>query len=124
MINPRIGLGPVFVYEWITASRRWQMYALRSMFVLVLLIVLVTLWLNMAAPGPSISNLAILGRRFFLGVIGAQLTLVLLAAPAVTAGGICVDRVRGTLMHMLVTDLSAGEIVLGKLAARLAPVLL
>ena len=56
-------------------------------------------------------------------MIGTQLTLVLLAAPAATAGAICVDRARGTLMHMLVTDLSAGEIVLGKLAARLAPVL-
>ena len=46
MINRRIGLGPVFVYEWITASRRWQTYAPRSMFVSVLLIVLLTLWLN------------------------------------------------------------------------------
>ena len=49
-------------------------------------------------------------------MIGTQLTLVLLAAPAATAGAICVDRRRGTLMHMLMTDLSAGEIVLGKLA--------
>ncbi len=31
------GPGPVFVYEWITASRRWQVYALRSLFVLGLL---------------------------------------------------------------------------------------
>ena len=30
---------------------------------------------------------------------------------------------RGTLLHMLITDLSAAEIVLGKLLARVAPVL-
>jgi ABC-type transport system involved in multi-copper enzyme maturation permease subunit len=60
---------------------------------------------------------------FFLAVIGTQLTLVLLAAPAATAGAICLDRARGTLTHLMVTDLSDGEIVLGKLAARLVPVL-
>ena len=56
-------------------------------------------------------------------MIGTQLTLVLLAAPAATAGAICLDRARGTLAHMLMTDLSVAEIVLGKLAARLVPVL-
>jgi hypothetical protein len=47
----------------------------------------------------------------------------MLAAPAATAGAICVDRARGTLTHMLATDLSDPEIILGKLAARLLPVL-
>ncbi len=56
-------------------------------------------------------------------IIGVELTLVMLAAPAATAGAICVDRARGTLAHMLATDLSDPEIVLGKLAARLLPVL-
>ena len=32
-MRTRWGLGPVFVYEWLTASRRWQMYALRAVFV-------------------------------------------------------------------------------------------
>ena len=58
-----------------------------------------------------------------MAVIGTQLTLVLLAAPAATAGAICLDRSRGTLTHLLVTDLTDREIVLGKLAARLAPIL-
>ncbi len=47
----------------------------------------------------------------------------MLAAPAATAGAICLDRARGTLDHMLMTDLSDTEIVLGKLGARLMPVL-
>src|SRR5262249_36123336 len=54
---------------------------------------------------------------------GTQLGLVLLAAPAYTAGAVCLDRARGTLAHMLVTDLSATEIILGKLGSRLLPVL-
>jgi len=27
----RVGPGPVFVYEWLTATRRWQLYALRGL---------------------------------------------------------------------------------------------
>ncbi len=55
-------------------------------------------------------------------MIGVELALVILAAPAAAAGAICLDRARGTLAHMLMTDLSDPEIVLGKLAARLLPV--
>ena len=66
---------------------------------------------------------AALGESYFYAIIGVELTLVMLAAPAATAGAICVDRARGTLTHMLATDLSDPEIVLGKLAARLLPVL-
>ena len=44
-------------------------------------------------------------------------------APAATAGAVCLDKARGTLDHMLATDLSNAEIVLGKLGVRLIPVL-
>ena len=46
MTRSRIGLGPVFVYEWITSSRRWQIYAQRSLFVSALLLALVGVWKN------------------------------------------------------------------------------
>ena len=71
----------------------------------------------------TLQYMAALGQGFFVAVVGTELALVLLAAPAATAGAICLDRARGTLSHMLMTDLSAAEIVLGKLAARLTPVL-
>ena len=51
-----------------------------------------------------------------------QVSLILLAAPAAAAGSLGMDRARGTLLQMMVTDLSDVEIVLGTLAARLAPV--
>ena len=52
---------------------------------------------------------------------GIQVSLVLLAAPAAAAGSMGMDRARGSLLHMMVTDLSDAEIVVGTLAGRLAP---
>jgi ABC-type transport system involved in multi-copper enzyme maturation permease subunit len=121
----RYGLGPVFLYEWLTASRRWQMYAGRALFVLFLLAGLSVVWIFYAtqANGPlDLRTLARMGEGFFYAIIGTQLAIVLLAAPAATAGSICLDKARGSLIHLLVTDLSDVEIVLGKLAARLVPV--
>ncbi len=48
---------------------------------------------------------------------------VVVMAPAVAAGAICRDKGRGVLDHVLATDLTTSEIVLGKLAVRLAAVL-
>ncbi len=123
-VGRRLGLGPVFAYEWARSSRRWQAYALRSSFVLFLLMALAYVWLNTRSfpPKSNIRLMAELGEWFFQAVIGTQLTLVLLAAPAATAGSICLYRARGTMTHMLMTDLADFEIVLGKLAARLVPV--
>ena len=118
-------LGPVFTFEWVISSRRWQAYALRSIFVSALLAALIVVSVGRARGGivPALRGLAQLGEVLFHAVVGTQLALVLLAAPAATAGSICIDRARGTLAHLLVSDLSDSEIVLGKLAVRLVPVL-
>ena len=122
-MDGRWGLGPVFSYEWLTGSRSPRVYATRAGFVLALLAVMVAVWWlewdNRTFA--TISDFADAGASFYLGLVGTQLTLVLLAAPAATAGAICLDKSRGTLTHLLVTDLSDPEIVLGKLAARLVP---
>jgi ABC-type transport system involved in multi-copper enzyme maturation permease subunit len=119
----RWGLGPVFIYECLANSRRWQTYALRSVGDAVLLFAMGTIATSrIRTMGNSARDYANLGQAYFVAMIGVELALVLLAAPAATAGAICVDRARGTLAHMLMTDLSDPEIVLGKLAARLLPV--
>lgn len=125
-MTPHFGLGPVFRFEWLMTSRRWQMYALRSLFVASIFVALCVVWLAQESRQQvplTRAALANTGEYFFYAVMGTQLTLVLLAAPAATAGAICLDKARGALLHLLVTDLSNSEIVLGKLAARLMPVL-
>src|SRR5205807_1946157 len=64
-----------------------------------------------------------IGEALFYGFFGMLLSVTLLVAPGATAGAVCLDKARGTLLHLLVTDLSSAEIVLGKLAARLLPLL-
>jgi ABC-type transport system involved in multi-copper enzyme maturation permease subunit len=121
----RMGLGPVFAYEWLTRSRRWQAYALRGLFVLSLLVGLWLVWQS-AMSNVTLTprqQLVQAGESFFYTMTITQLALVLLAAPASTAGAICLDKARGTLAHVMVTDLTDREVVLGKLAARLVPVL-
>jgi ABC-type transport system involved in multi-copper enzyme maturation permease subunit len=123
----RLGPGPVFVYEWLTTSRRWQLYAVRAGFVGLVLIGLAIVqsdrpWHARSAM-VSLRDLAVIGEQMYWTITLLELTLVLLAAPAATAGAVCLDKARGTLDHMLVTDLSNAEIVLGKLAVRLVPVL-
>ena len=124
----RAGLGPVFAYEWLTTTRRWQLYAVRALFVTAILIGMIVVWNNsnrFAKPAQTVSlqTLAQYGESLYEVIVAIELTLVLLAAPAATAGSICLDKARGTLDHMLATDLSNAEIVLGKIGARLAPVL-
>ena len=122
----RGGLGPVFAYEWLTATRRWQMYAGRTAFVGVLLAGFIFVWIN---HFPGLAGLttyrvqAEIARIFFQTLVLTELVMVMLAAPAATAGAICLDKARGSLLHVLATDLSDAEVVFGKLAARLAPVL-
>ncbi len=120
----RLGPGPVFEFECITSSRRWQLYATRALFVLGLLLAMVVIWVAQVEDRSltTARALAEVGERYFYALIGTQLALVLLAAPAFTAAAICLDRARGTLAHVLVTDLTDTEIVLGKLGAGLMPV--
>src|SRR3954451_8796010 len=118
------GPGPVFAYEWLTASRRWQGYALRSSLVLLLLLGLSAVWLggHDGAGELSVRQWAEIGRGFYAGTTLIVLGLVGLAAPAATAGAICLDKARGNLDLLFATALTDAEIIRGMLAARLAPV--
>ena len=124
----RFGLGPVFAYEWLTTARSWRVYAMRVLFGLGLLGIL---WM-VASSGPSylreggtasIQQQAEAGRAFAATIIATQLGLMLLIAPAATAGTLCLDKARGTLAHVFATDLTNAEVILGKLCARLLPCL-
>jgi ABC-type transport system involved in multi-copper enzyme maturation permease subunit len=123
----RVGPGPVFAFEWLLAARRWQTYAMRSATVLLLLGSVCIIWQEQtgrtATGEMSIVQQGQVGREFFGTTAMLLLGLVGLAAPAAAAGSICQDKARGNLTLLFATDLSDAEIVLGKLAARLVPVL-
>jgi ABC-type transport system involved in multi-copper enzyme maturation permease subunit len=119
----RWGLGPVFAFESLISARRWQVYALRALYVGLMLVGLTLTWGPSERTINSPAEAAAIGRMFLLTLIAVQLVVVLLAAPAATAGAICVDKARGTLLHAFVTQLTDREIILGKLGARLIPVL-
>src|SRR5947209_19491726 len=97
-----LGPGPVLLYEAMTASRRWQGYALRAFLILSLLVALWVAWFtlrqryqNWQNPPDMNRYMVELGEQSYYGVAGVLLTLVLLAAPAATAGAVCLDRERG-----------------------------
>jgi hypothetical protein len=121
----RLGLGPVFAYEWRTASRRWHGYALRSLLVLLLLLGLSGVWLRSHSGAGELSarEWAKIGQNFYSTTTLMVLGLVGLVAPAATAGAICLDKAHGNLTLLFATDLTDVEIVLGKLAARLSCVI-
>src|SRR5262249_13628941 len=101
-------LGPVFVNEWLTTSRRWQVYAGRSLVVAALLIGLWSTWVSRTFDSgvPTLQIMASVGEGFFSAIVFTQMTLTLLVAPASTAGAICQDRLSGKLEQLLTTDLS------------------
>src|SRR5262249_56660534 len=71
----------------------------------------------------SPQEMAQLSEAFFGTFMVVQFAVVALLVPAVTGGAIAEEKERETLEFLLATDLRGREIVLGKLAARLAGLL-
>jgi ABC-type transport system involved in multi-copper enzyme maturation permease subunit len=57
-------------------------------------------------------------KAFFYAFASMQLSLVIVTVPAISAGAFSLDKARGTLTHMLVTQLSSHEIVVDTFLAR------
>ena len=96
------GPGPVFAYESLLNARRWQVYAGRSVFVVIILTGMTIVWMTRDHLGPTPAarlstnqQMAKLGEWFFYTMAGIQITLVMLAAPAAAAGSICMDKRAG-----------------------------
>ncbi len=123
----RFGPGPVFWVEVQAMARRRSGYVARVAFVAVLLLIPVLgLYLapNMAAHMNRGEVVLLFVRTAFRILVMAQVAAVLLAAPAAAADAFGRDRPRGPLGHLLVTDLSALDIVVGTVAARFVPVVM
>src|SRR5262249_28646460 len=68
----------------------------------------------------TVQDLAQLAEQFFFTFMSIQFAVVILLTPAYTAGAIAEEKDRKTLEFLLATDLRNREIVLSKLATRLA----
>ena len=117
--------GPVFNVELTLTSRRARYYFARFAYGMILLFVICLNfpWLmNDSLLNPrerSIQEMARIGQTIFATFATVQGLAVLLLTPTLVAGVIADERQRKTLHYLLASRLSSGEIILGKLAARL-----
>jgi ABC-type transport system involved in multi-copper enzyme maturation permease subunit len=118
--------GPVFNVELITTARRPRYYAARLGYGLILLLLV---WINYMEPSSAsgqglggeltIQQMARFADAMFTTFAVAQCLMVLALTPTLVAGVIVDEKQRKTLHYLLSSPLTSGEIVLGKLAARL-----
>jgi ABC-type transport system involved in multi-copper enzyme maturation permease subunit len=123
-------VGPVFWYELVRLARRGQQPRLRALLVGLLLAGLFVTYLRefrgqelAALTGRTqigLDKTARFANAFLTAFLVAQLLAVVLITPAVVGGAIAEEKERGTLDFLRSSLLTNREIVLGKLAARLA----
>jgi ABC-type transport system involved in multi-copper enzyme maturation permease subunit len=118
-------LGPVFEFEMLTTARRGRFYVVRAGYALLILLVLWqlhTAWLSATGGVMTLTQTAAFALTTFYALAGAQIVLILLLTPALTAGVIADERQRKTLHYLLSSRLNGLEIVFGKLMARMVHV--
>jgi ABC-type transport system involved in multi-copper enzyme maturation permease subunit len=116
--------GPVLFYDLICIGRRRRFFVFRTAYAVLLLFLLAwvyAMWLVDTRSGylPA-RKMADFAASFFYMFLGVQFVIVAVLTPAYTAGAVAEEKERKTLEFLLATDLRNREIVLSKLAARLA----
>lgn len=121
-------VGPLFWYEVVVLARRGQQPRLRALLVGLLLVGLFVTYLREfrgqelagLTGGARLDQSARFAEAFLTAFLIAQLLAVILITPAVVGGAITEEKEHGTLDFLRSSLLTNREIVLGKLAARLA----
>jgi ABC-type transport system involved in multi-copper enzyme maturation permease subunit len=120
--------GPVLFYDLVRIGRRTRYTLLRCLYATFLLVLLCWIYLIWSVRSESgsirASEMADFAESFFYTFMVIQFVTVALLTPAYTAGAIAEEKDRRTLEFVLATDLRNREIVLSKLASRLANLLL
>src|SRR5439155_7456322 len=119
-------IGPVLSFELLRTSRRgWHHYLLWIYAGWLAFLLGVVLLLEIAQPLPHnpygrmpAETFAAYCRTVVELLIGQQFVILLLVTPAFAAGSISDEKTRGTLQEWLTTDLTAWEILRGKLLAQ------
>lgn len=115
--------GPLLFYELVRVARRPRYFLIRTLFPvpLALIICWIYFW-SVENRGGSLkfNEMASFSASVFYTFVSVQILLVVLLTPAYVAGAIAEEKSSRTLEFLLATDLRSREIVVSKLAARLA----
>jgi ABC-type transport system involved in multi-copper enzyme maturation permease subunit len=121
--------GPVFFFEVLRGSRR-RVHLVRTLFLLILFLTIAYIWFvtdeqwSYHDINSQIRRQSDIARALFGAYFGIQILVIGVVTPVMVAGAIADEKERRTLEFVLATDLRSREIVLGKLAARVANMLL
>lgn len=125
--------GPVCFHDLVRTGRQARYMLLRSGYVTVLLVTLSLTYaswfgggLNGLVAGGQVQGraMAVFAESFFTSFAWVQFLAAVVFTPICVASGLTEEKERRTLDLLLTTDLEDQEIVLGKLASRLAHLLL
>jgi ABC-type transport system involved in multi-copper enzyme maturation permease subunit len=113
--------GPVFYTELLTTARRARYYWLRFLYCSILFL---SIWgtyqsISWDPDAMSIGRIGSFASTIFTTIATVQMLAVIALAPALVAGTIADESQRKTLHYLLSSRLTSGEIVLGKLLARI-----
>lgn len=132
-LNP---FGPHCAFELARVSRRQRLIAGRCAFVALVLVILGFIYLSLFGRGPESlwdflfrstakpNDLANFGMMFFMIYTFMQYFIATFAMAATSASIIAEEKEKHTLPFLLTTTLANREIIFGKLAARVAQVLM
>ena len=115
--------GPIFGKELIETSRRTRYFINRVLYASALLIVVTLVWEDaryLWQGGTTIREMALFGRTVFVAVTIVEYVAIWFFVPVFVCGLVAGEREANTLDLLLMAQLSDREIVIGKLASRLA----
>lgn len=115
-------IGPVLNQEMLLAGRRQRTHFLRWLYLALICLS----FLPLLGVSPEHWRTIVLGLnavQFFETTLGHHYFLLVLSTPAFVAGAITEEKTRRTLDYLLTADLTASDIILGKLLARVAQLL-
>src|SRR4051812_5551980 len=107
-------LGPHFSFELVQMARRGRTTAVRTLYVVALLVALFLVDMVVGQSARSINDFANIARGFAYPLIVLQNVLVVLLAPVYFGTAFPDERSRGTLELLYMTHLTRWEIGFGK----------
>jgi len=122
--------GPIFDKELRVCSRRKRYYVLRSLYLSVLGILVLTAWLSKnsslgwKSSTYNVSRMAEVGRTVIITVAWFQFVVSQIVAVLFFSNAICDEMNRGTLNVLMTTPITALQIVMGKLLSKLVQLIL